>query len=254
VSVSTHVQPLAAKTALITGASSGIGAAIAHAMAHAGARVVVVGRDRARLDRCARGIDGGGHATEIVVADLTEEPAPQQIVDAAVGRFGSVDVIVHSAGLFEPCPFLRSSLESFDRQWAVNVRAPFALTQAAVPHLRGGGVVIFVSSIAGHVAFPSSAAYCATKGAVELMTRALAVELAPEGIRVNALAPGNIRTPMNEHLLASPEYEAGMVERTPFGRVGVVEDIAPVAVFMASDAARYVHGASLLVDGGWAAQ
>jgi NAD(P)-dependent dehydrogenase (short-subunit alcohol dehydrogenase family) len=163
-------------------------------------------------------------------------------------------VLVHSAGLFEPVPLRESTLESFDRQWLLNVRAPFALTRAAADQLRDGGVVIFISSIAGHVAFPNSAAYCATKGAIELMTKALAVELAPEGIRVNALAPGNIRTRMNEHLLASAEYEAAMVERTPFGRVGVVEDIGPVAVFLASEGARYVHGASLLVDGGWAAQ
>jgi NAD(P)-dependent dehydrogenase (short-subunit alcohol dehydrogenase family) len=242
---------LAGKTAVVTGASSGIGTAIAHAMGEAGAGVVLVGRDRGRLEDCCRPLDGEAVA---VAVDLTDDAAPAQIVDTALERFGSLDVIVHSAGIFEPRPFAESSLESFDRQMALNVRAPFALTQAALPHLRGGGVVIFISSIAGHAAFPNSAAYCATKGAVELMTRALAVELAPDGIRVNALAPGNIRTPMNEHLLESPEYEASMVERTPFGRVGVVEDIAPVAVFLASDAARYVHGASLLVDGGWAAQ
>jgi NAD(P)-dependent dehydrogenase (short-subunit alcohol dehydrogenase family) len=99
-----------------------------------------------------------------------------------------------------------------------------------------------------------AAAYCATKGAVEQLTKSLAVELAPRGIRVNAIAPGNIHSPMNEQYFQSAEYERSMIERTPAGRVGVVEDIAPVAVFLASDAARYIHGASLLVDGGWAAQ
>jgi NAD(P)-dependent dehydrogenase (short-subunit alcohol dehydrogenase family) len=242
------------KCAVVTGASSGIGTAIAHAMARAGARVVLVGRDADRLEVSRSEIEAAGGTACGVAVDLTDDAAPATIVDTAVERFGSLDVIVHSAGIFEPRPFEESSLESFDRQMDLNVRAPFALTQAAMPHLLDGGVVLFISSIAGHAAFPNSAAYCATKGAVELMTRALAVELAPRGIRVNALAPGNIRTPMNEHLLESAEYEASMVERTPYGRVGVVDDIAPVAVFMASDAARYVHGVSLLVDGGWAAQ
>ena len=111
-----------------------------------------------------------------------------------------------------------------------------------------------MSSIAGKVAFPNSAAYCATKGAIEQLTKALAVELAPAGIRVNAIAPGNIRTPMNEKLLESREYEQMYIDGTPYGRVGVVEDIAPLAVFLASDAARYIHGESILVDGGWAAR
>ena len=100
----------------------------------------------------------------------------------------------------------------------------------------------------------TSAAYCATKGAVELMAKALAMELAPHNVRVNCVAPGNIHSPMNEELFRSPEYEALMIDRTPAGRVGVPEDIAPATVFLVSPAARYVHGASLLVDGGWAAQ
>lgn len=245
---------VADKTVVITGASSGIGASIAVAMAAAGARTVLVGRNRGRLERSRAEVEQVGDSPLVVQGDVTDDRTPQRIVEETLAAAGSIDVLVHAAGVFEPIPFLESSLESFDRQWAVNVRAPYALTKAAVPHMKRDGSILFISSIAGHVGFPNSGAYCATKGAVELMARALSMELAPLGIRVNALAPGNVRTPMNEHLLASPEYEAAMVERTPYGRVGVVDDISPVAVFLASDAARYIHGASLLVDGGWVAQ
>lgn len=245
---------LEGRTAVITGASSGIGAAIAVAMAASGARTVLVGRSHDRLQSSTAQVEHAGAEAAVIEVDLTDEQAPRRIVDGALEAFGSIEIVVHSAGIFEPMPFPEAPLESFDRQWAVNVRAPYALTQAAVPHMRRDGSILFISSIAGHVGFPNSAAYCATKGAVELMARGLAMELAPMGIRVNALAPGNIRTPMNEHLLASPEYEQTMIELTPYGRVGVVDDIAPVAVFLASDAARYVHGESLLVDGGWVAR
>jgi len=241
---------LEGKVAVVTGASSGIGTAIAHAYSQAGARVVLVGRDEERLRLC--GEDCG--ESRLVVVDLADDDAPQRIVSETIGSFGRLNVLVHSAGIFWPKPFAEAPLEEFDMQFRVNVRAPFALTQAALPHLQPEGVVIFVSSIAGHVGFPSSTAYCGTKGAIELMTKSLAMELAPLGVRVNAVAPGNVHTPMNAAFFESAEYERTMIERTPYGRVGLVEDIAPVAVFLASDAARYIHGESILVDGGWAAQ
>ena len=219
-------------------------------MAQAGASVVLVGRDAARLERTAAAC-GGAHL--IIAADVTAADAPERIVQGALEAFGRIDSIVHSAGIFLPKPFPDSPVASLDEQWLVNVRAPYAITHAAQAHLEPGASVIFISSIAGKMGFPSSAAYCATKGAIELLVKSLATEFAPRGIRVNAIAPGNIHSPMNEEFFKSAEYERSMIERTPAGRVGVVEDIAPTVVFLASDAARYVHGVSLLVDGGWAA-
>jgi NAD(P)-dependent dehydrogenase (short-subunit alcohol dehydrogenase family) len=241
---------LGGRVAVVTGASSGIGAGIAEALSQAGARIVLTGRDETRLRRVAGRL--GEH--HVVTADLTEDDAAGTIVVEAVRVFGALNVLVHSAGIFWPKPFAEAPLSDFDEQFRINVRAPYALTQAALPHLQPDGSVIFISSIAGRVGFPSSTAYCGTKGAVELMTKSLAMELAPAGVRVNAIAPGNIHTPMNARLFESEDYNRSMIERTPFGRVGVVEDIAPVAVFLASGAARYIHGESILVDGGWAAQ
>jgi NAD(P)-dependent dehydrogenase (short-subunit alcohol dehydrogenase family) len=239
------------KVAIVTGASSGIGRAIAVAMSEAGARVVLTGRDEERLQRCADDCPG---ETRVVAVDLVAEEAPARIVSETLDAFGRIDSLVHSAGVFWPKPLGEAPLEDFDMQWRVNVRAPYALTQAALPHLGRDSTIIFVSSIAGVVAFPNSAAYCASKGAVEQLTKALAVELSPQGIRVNGIAPGNIRTPMNEELLKDKDWERMYVDGTPYGRIGTVDDVAPLAVFLASDAARYIHGESILVDGGWAAR
>ncbi len=246
---------LAGKTAVVTGASSGIGRAIAEAMAEAGANLVLVGRDAERLRETVGAVTARGVAAEAVAVELTADEAPAAIVSAAVRRFGGLNVLVNCAGIFEPQPFETQPLESFDRQMAVNVRAPFALTQAALPYLRPGGAVVNISSIAGYSGFPQSAAYCASKGAVELMTRALAAELGPQGVRVNRVAPGNIPTPMNAgQFAASREYERSLEEKTPLGRIGETEDIAAAVVYLASPAAKFVNGASWLVDGGWAAQ
>ncbi|MDQ2652603.1 MAG: SDR family oxidoreductase [Chloroflexota bacterium] len=246
---------LGGKTALVTGASSGIGRAVAEALAEAGANLMLVGRNRERLAETVAAVEARGVEADVVEAELTDTDAPQQIIEAAVKRFGGVNILVNCAGIFEPMPFETQPLDSFDRQMATNVRAPFALTQAALPYLKPAGAVVNISSIAGYKGFPLSAAYCASKGAVELMTRALGAELGPLGVRVNCIAPGNIRTPMNKHQFeASREYEKSLEERTPLGRIGETEDIAAAVVYLCSPAAKFVNGASWLVDGGWAAQ
>jgi NAD(P)-dependent dehydrogenase (short-subunit alcohol dehydrogenase family) len=241
---------LAGKSAVVTGGSSGIGRAIAVAFARAGAKVLAVGRDEARLEETRR---LASENIRTLCLELTSEDAPARIVDESLRAHGSLNVLVHAAGVFVPEPFEQYSLSDLDLQWAVNVRAPFAVTQAALPQLRPEGSVIFISSIAGLVGFPNSVAYCATKGAVELMSKALTLEFGREGVRFNCIAPGNIRTPMNEHLLADPAYEQAMLDATPSGRIGTPDDIAAAATFLASDAAAYVYGSSFAIDGGWTA-
>ncbi len=232
-----------------------MGAEIAREMAREGANVTVVGRDADRLKQTERDVTDAGAKCTSVLIDIRDDDAPRRIVDAATEAFGAIDVLVHCAGIFEPVPFDEATLESLDRQWEVNVRAPFAITQAALPHMGEGSSIIVITSLAGKVGFPQSTAYCATKGAQELFVRSLATELATRGIRVNAVAPGNVHTLMNkESYAADPAYMQRLIDRTPAKRIGEVEDIAPAVVFLASEGARFIYGATIAVDGGWTAQ
>ncbi|MFJ2755412.1 SDR family NAD(P)-dependent oxidoreductase [Nocardioides sp. NPDC087217] len=248
-----HPDTLAGKVAVITGASSGIGAEIARDMHRAGAQVLLVGRNQERLAAVASSLAANGERVESLRVDLTDEAAPDAVVRRALDRFGRLDILVNAAGVFTPTPFLETTDQILDDQWDANVRAPFRLARAATGHLGEGSSILFVSSICGYAGFPNSTAYCATKGAVELLVKALTAELSPRGIRVNAVAPGNVRTSINEHLLTDPVYEKQMLAATPAGRIGEVSDIAPAVVFLASPAASYIHGSSLLIDGGWIA-
>jgi NAD(P)-dependent dehydrogenase (short-subunit alcohol dehydrogenase family) len=242
------------KRAIVTGASSGIGAAIAQAVAAAGADVAIVGRNTERLARTMRSVESQGRRAVVLEADLTDDAARRRAVDETVRQLGAVDVLINAAGIFEVGPF-DESLDSLDRQWESNLRSPFALTQHAMPHLRRArGSVLFLSSTAGRVGVARATAYCAVKGALESLVRALAVEEAPNGVRVNAIAPGNVRTPLNSNLFADPAYEQAKIALTPAGRIGEVDDIAPAAVFLVSDAASYITGTSLVIDGGWTAR
>lgn len=242
---------LSGKTAVVTGASSGIGAAIACRMADAGAATVAVGRDAERLAEACQSTDGVTHE---LVLDITEERAPELIVETALERFGGLDVIVHAAGIFVVAPFSEHTDADIDRQWEVNVRAPFRITRAALPHLKRGSSVIFISSIMGAAGGDGCSAYCATKGAVEQLGNALAVELAHTGVRFNCIAPGAILSPMNERLREDAEFYEFHREFAPAKRWGTVDDVAPAAVFLASDDADFFHGSRIAIDGGWIAR
>lgn len=240
--------------AIVTGASSGIGEATARTMAGAGARVALVGRDVARLEGVRAGIEAAGGEALALAIDLGDGDAAAEVATRTVAAFGAIDAIVHNAGLFEAGPFAETPVASLDRQWAVNVRAPYVLTRAALPHLRERSSIVFISSSVVRAGFPGLAAYTATKGAVDAMARSLAAELAPR-TRVNTVAPGFVGTPMVvAQYAADPEMEPGLISRTPVGFVGRPEDIAHAVTFLCSSASAYTHGTTLVVDGGWTAQ
>lgn len=243
---------LEGRTAVVTGASSGIGAGIARALAAAGAQVLLVGRDADRLAQVAGAVEAAGGRATAHRADLSDHDAPAAIVAAALALGGTVDVLVNAAGLFEVGS--DDEVEALRRQWEVNVHAPFALARHLLPQMPRGGSICFLSSIAGHVGFPGASSYCVTKSAVLGAVRALALDAAPQGITVNAVSPGNVRTAMNARLLADAGYEAAMLAQTPLGRIGEVDDITPAVTFLVSEHARYITGTSLVVDGGWTAR
>lgn len=243
---------LRGRTVLVTGASAGIGVATAETFAACGANVVTVGRDKQRLDACAADITATGGIVAPLAVDLTTEDGPRHAIGHALERFGGLDILVHNAGTFAFEDFADTALASLDSQWLSNVRAPFALMQAALPHLKPGSAVVFVGSNVTAVGFPQTAAYSATKGGVEALARALSIELAPRGIRVNIVSPGMTRTRMTDRF-TDPVLEREALDATPTGTLGEPQDIANAVVFMASDLSRYVLGASLIVDGGFVA-
>lgn len=247
------VIDLSDRSAVVTGAASGLGAAIAGGLAAVGARVLLVDRDGPDLERTAARIAADGACCRTLLLDVTDEGAERRVVDEAVAAFGSLKILVPAAGIHHLSPFGDYPIEAFDRQWRINVRAPFLLAQAALPHLRPGGSIIFIASIAGAVGFPNLSGYTATKGAVWGLTRALAGELAGQGVRVNAIAPGTFNTPINAEMLSDATFRQAVVGAIPAGRLGEPEDIVLPALFLASDGARHVHGVILTVDGGFTA-
>jgi NAD(P)-dependent dehydrogenase (short-subunit alcohol dehydrogenase family) len=247
------IADVSGRTALVTGGSSGMGAEIARLLARCGASVAIVGRDLERLQATLSSLEGGSGEALSIAADLTAAGEPDRVVAETVERFGRLDYLVNAAGIFRPA-LIGDAAATFAEEWAVNVQAVYEISRAALPHIREQkGAVLVITSVSGAKAFPEATGYCTTKGAVEMFVRSLAVEEAASGVRVNAIAPGEIRTGLNERLLEEEDYMKAVIDATPMGRVGEVADIAPAAVFLLSNDSSYITGASLAVDGGWAA-
>ena len=246
-----HPFSLEGQTALVTGASRGIGAAIAAALDRAGARVALAARDRGRLEQVAAGL---GRDPVVIQTDLADATAPDAVASAAMDALGHVDILVNNAAAAARVPTAETDAALVDRLCAVNIRAPLLLVAALLPSMldRGRGSIINLSSVSGVVGTPRRSAYAATKGAIDAMTRSLAMELGPSRIRVNAVAPGVVDT----DLWAKNKTIPGVVEQveaqTPLRRWSTPEDIADVVVFLASDAARFVTGETICADGGMA--
>jgi NAD(P)-dependent dehydrogenase (short-subunit alcohol dehydrogenase family) len=241
------------KVALVTGAGRGIGMACSFALAEAGADLVLMSRSEDELEAVAERVRGYGRTATPVVCDVTDATA----VETAVGRLDQVDILVCSAGTNIPEPFTDVSESHLDAVVDLNVKGTFLVSQAVVRSMLARGVagsVVLISSQMGHVGAPNRTVYCMTKHAVEGLTKAMAVELAPQGLRVNAVGPTFINTPMTRPFFENPDFKADVLSRIPMGRIGELDDVVGAVVFLASPAAGLITGASLVVDGGWTAQ
>jgi 3-oxoacyl-[acyl-carrier protein] reductase len=248
---------LEGKVAIVTGGSQGIGAAIAKRYAAEGAKVAVV--NHAHSDRAAAVVDAIGAAggtAAAFTADLSRVAEIEPMVAAVAERLGPADILVNNAGLFLPRPLEETDESTWDRMMNLNLKGAFFAAKAVVPAMkeRGRGKIINISSIAGIGGFPNSTAYCASKGGLNLMTKAMCMELARFGINVNGIAPGNIATEMNEALRADEAHCEAMRRRTPTGAAFLeTGDLVGCAVFLASADSDQVHGQTIAVDGGWTA-
>jgi gluconate 5-dehydrogenase len=245
---------LTGRRALVTGGGSGLGLAIARGLAQAGAAVVINGRDRARLEAAAQALQRESIRVEIAAFDVTQSDAVSSSV-AALERGGSIDILVNNAGVSRRAPLENFSDDEWRALMAVNVDGPFFVARAVIPGMkaRRRGKIINLCSIASDLGRPNIAPYATSKGGVRMLTRALAVELAPHNIQVNGIAPGFFRTEMNAALADDREFSAWLARRTPAGRWGDPPEVAGAAVFLASPAADYVTGHILAVDGGFGA-
>lgn len=247
---------LQGKTVVVTGASKGIGRGLAKIIAHEGARVAVAARSVESLESLAKEIQAEGGTCKPFAMDLRSVESIFTCFDKIEKEFGHIDVLVNNAGMGNPIPAEEITEEDWDWMMDLNLKGTFFCCQAAAKSMlkRGKGRIVNMSSQASVVAIPKESVYCASKGAVNMLTKTLAIEWSPRGITVNAVGPTFVRTPGTAERLDDPEFLAGVLANIPRGRVATIEDVASAVLYLASDAADMVTGTLLLVDGGWTAQ
>ncbi len=241
------------KRALITGAGRGIGQASAAALAASGAHVTLAARTKDEIETLAAALRARGEKADAMVLDVTDLAGMR----AQIAATEPFDVLINNAGTNRPAPFLEVKVEDFDYVMGLNVRAAYFVAQAVAQRLvaaKRPGSIVNVSSQMGHVGSPRRTVYCASKHAMEGFTKAMAIELAPHGVRVNSIGPTFLDTPMTKPFFENQAFKADVLSRIKLGRLGTLEEVAAGIVFLASDAAALMTGTALVMDGGWTAE
>lgn len=242
--------------AVVTGASKGLGREMAEALAEAGAKVALVARNEELLSEVVRGIRARGGTAEYIMADVTDETAAAEVDQMVKEAFGVCDILINNAGINNRKPIEEMSLDEWHEILEVNLTGPFSMSRTFVPGMKGlrWGRIINMTSIMSHVSLANRTGYSTTKSGLLGFTRALALELAPYNITVNGISPGPFATEMNRPLIEDPDKNSQFLASIPVGRWGKVEEIGKLAVYMCSEAAGFLTGTDVVIDGGWTAR